>query len=125
MVFLATKHDTAYGVVVGQHADDKLAVQEIAEVGRRPEPYVVQSRQLIFAADIGNHRPPGGSQVRGHGRAHVAKTDEAYLAFDRSNVRGCTGAGFVARRRRRARRENTGIEIAHWDTLLICMFALV
>src|SRR5881227_3933775 len=78
----ATEHDFAHGIVVRQHADDNLAVEQIANIGRRSETECLKPADLVRAADIGDHPSPGGCEVRGHRRSHVTKADKADFAYD-------------------------------------------
>ncbi len=79
----ATAHDFAHGVVVWQHADDDLAVQEVAEISRRPETGRLKTGDLVRSADIGNHPSSGASKVGGHRHSHMTKADKADFAQHR------------------------------------------
>src|ERR1700751_6270813 len=79
----AAKHDLAHRVVVGQHADDELAVEQVTHICRSPDTERLEFGDLIFATDIGDHRPPGCRAVCGHRSVHAAKPNETYFAHDR------------------------------------------
>src|ERR1700736_159423 len=77
------EHDLAHGIVIGQHADHDLAVEQVADVRGWPETERLKLGELIGAADIGDHGPSGRYQVCGHCRSHVTKADEADIAHER------------------------------------------
>ncbi len=91
----ATEHDFAHGIVVRQHADDNLAVEQIADIGRRSETECLKPADLVRAADIGDHPSPGGCEVRGHRRSHVTKPDKADFAHDRPVTSGSSVASLA------------------------------
>src|ERR1700723_3199375 len=80
---LAAKNNLSYRVVVGQHADDELAVEQVADIRRGREAERLEFGPLAFAPNIGAHRPPGGREVCGHRRAHAPKPYDPYLTHDR------------------------------------------
>ena len=79
----ASKHDVADSVVVRQHADDDLAVEQVGDIRRGIEPERYELAHLVRATDIRDHPPSGGGEICGHRRAHVAKTDEADVSLHR------------------------------------------
>ena len=83
VIVVATKHDFAHGGVVRQHADNELAVEQIAHIGRRLETQCFELAHPIRASDIGEHPSSGGREVRCHCRSHVTETDKADFARDR------------------------------------------
>jgi len=80
---LATAHDFAHGIVVWQHADNDLAVQEVAEISRRSQTWRLKAGDLVRAADIGNHPSSGANEVGGHRHSHMTKADKADFAQHR------------------------------------------
>src|ERR1700689_5811066 len=79
----ATEHDFANGVVVRQHADDDLAVEEIGDVRCGLEAKRRELALLLRTADIGDHPASGGGEVGGHCRAHLTKTDKTDFTLGR------------------------------------------
>src|ERR1700719_2609491 len=77
------EHDLAHCIVIGQHADHDLAVEQVADVRGWLETERLKLGELISAADISDHGPSGGCEVCGHCRSHVAKADEADIAHER------------------------------------------
>src|SRR5258705_7688439 len=57
-----------------------LAVEQVAEIRRRPETGRLKPGDLVRAADIGDHPSPGGHEVSGHRRSHAAKSDKTDFA---------------------------------------------
>jgi len=77
IVIAVAEHDFAYGIIVRQHADDDVTVEQIADIRRRIETERLEFTELIRAADICDHPSSGGGEIRGHRPSHVAKTDKA------------------------------------------------
>jgi len=85
----APKRGLENGVVVRQHADDDLAVEQIGDLGRGPE---TECRELVHpvrATDIGDYPTPRGGKVCRHRRAHVTEADKADFALFGRRGRGC------------------------------------
>src|SRR3984957_10589679 len=82
----AAEHDFANGGVIRQHADDDLAVEEIGDVRCGLEAKRRELALLLRTADISDHPAPGGSEVGGHCRAHLTKTDKTDLSLRRRVV---------------------------------------
>jgi hypothetical protein len=76
----ASEHDSANGIIVGQHADDDVAAKHPRDIQRRVETELRQPVHLVLIADIGDHAMSGGRQVCRHRRAHAPETDEADFA---------------------------------------------
>ena len=84
-VAFAAKDHVPNGGVVGQHADDDLAVEQPAEVHRGLKTQRSELLHLIRVADIGDDPAPGGDQVRRHRCPHVTEADKADFTFDRQS----------------------------------------
>src|SRR2546423_14021867 len=82
-IITATEHDFVPGIVVRQHADDELAIEQIADVGRRPETERLKFANLIRTPDIRDHPSSGSREVRGHCRSHVPQADKADFTYER------------------------------------------
>jgi hypothetical protein len=82
IIVAAAEHDLAHGIVIGQHADHDLAVEQVADVRRGPETERLKLGELISAADAGDHGPSGGCEVCCHCGSHVTKANETYFAHD-------------------------------------------
>src|SRR5437763_10556671 len=82
-IITATEHDFAHGIVVRQHADDELAIEKIADVGRRPETERRKFANLIRTPDIRDHPSSGSREIRGHCRCHVPQANKADTGYDR------------------------------------------
>jgi len=83
-----------------------LAVEQVAEIRRRPETGRLKPGDLVRAADIGDHPSSGGHEVSGHRRSHAAKSDKTDFAQRRlaasqlcvpsklaRQILGCTSEG--------------------------------
>ena len=78
-----TEHDFAHGIVVRQHADDDLAIEQVTDVRCGPEADCLKLADLIGVADICDYRASGSREICGHRRSHATKADETYFAHDR------------------------------------------
>src|ERR1700728_1710632 len=74
---LPTKHYFTYGVVVRQHADNNITIEQIGEVRRRLETDCRKLGRLLWATDICDDLETTGGKICGHCCAHMAKSDEA------------------------------------------------
>src|SRR5437879_11916548 len=88
-IITATEHDFADGIVVRQHADDELAIEQIADVGRRPETKRLKFANLIRTPDIRDHPSSGSREVSGHCRSHMPQADKADFAYDQIGRASC------------------------------------
>ena len=80
----ATEYDFAHGVVVRQHADDKLAVEQVNDIRCGPETERLKLADLIRAANICDYPASGRHEVGGHRRSHVTKADKTDFTLQRS-----------------------------------------
>jgi hypothetical protein len=113
IVVATAEHDLAHSIVIGQHADHDLAVEQVADVRRGPQTERLKLAELIGAADVGDHGPSGGCEVCGHCRSHVTKADEAYIAHERREA-GLRAASTLVWRNFGKRR--AGFTLGHRDT---------
>jgi hypothetical protein len=81
IIVAATEYDFAHGLVVRQHADDDLAVEQVTDIRCGSETEPLKLADLIRAADVGDHPTSGGREICGHRRSHVAKADETNIAL--------------------------------------------
>jgi hypothetical protein len=65
-----------HGIVIRQHTDDDLAVEQVTDIRCGPETACLELADLIRATDIGNHLQSLGREVPGHRRAHAAKANK-------------------------------------------------
>jgi hypothetical protein len=73
---LATEYNLANGVVVREHGDNDLAIEEIGHVRCGLESKGRELGHLIRVTDIRNHPIPGSDEVGGHCRTHVTHSDK-------------------------------------------------
>ena len=118
-IVAATEHDFAHGIVVRQHADDDLAVEQVADIRCGAETERLKLADLIRAADIGDHPSSGGGEVCGHRRSHVTKADKADFAHGR-RATGQFSAGWTLVGRTSGciceGKRGTGLVPGHWDS---------
>jgi hypothetical protein len=76
----ATEHNFAHDFVVRQHADDDVAVEQIANVRGGPQTECLKLADPIRAADMGDHLSSLGREVCGHRRSHAAEADKSNFA---------------------------------------------
>src|SRR5216684_2532768 len=94
----ATKHDFARGIVVRQHADDDLAVEQVTDIRCGPETERLKPAYLIPAADICDYPSSGGREVCGHRGSHVTKADKTDFTRHRRPAGQFRAASTLARR---------------------------
>jgi hypothetical protein len=78
----ASKHDLAHGAIVGQHADDDAAVEQVGNVGRRPQAERLEFTDPLGATDICNHLAARRGEIRSHRRAHPTEADKSEVVRD-------------------------------------------
>jgi hypothetical protein len=78
------EHDFTHRIVVRQHADDDLAIEQVPDVRRGPDADCRKSIDLIGAADICDYRPSCSCEICSHCRSHATKADETYFAQNES-----------------------------------------
>src|SRR5438270_14001334 len=66
----ASKNDLADRVIIREHADDDLAVEQMGNVGCRLETERPKLVQAIRTTDIGDHGKTSCGQVFRHGSSH-------------------------------------------------------
>jgi hypothetical protein len=78
-----TENGLEHGIIVGQHGDDDLAIEQVADVRCGPETQRRKLRYLIGATEKCNYRASSGREICSHRRSHATKTDQPYFAHDR------------------------------------------
>jgi hypothetical protein len=84
-------YDLANGAVVRQHADDDLAIEQIAEIHRGLETERDELFHLVRPTDVGDYPTSGGGEIAGHRRPHVAEADKSDFGL-RRQAAACSGA---------------------------------
>src|ERR1700734_734153 len=82
-VRFAAEHYFANGIVVRQHADNDLTIEEIGHGRCGLEAEGGELAHLLRPTARCDHLNPIGGKVGGHCHAHMAESDKANSAFSR------------------------------------------
>jgi len=112
----APERGVEHGIVIRQHGDDDIAVEQIGAIGRRPEAESGEFQRPVRVTDVGDDFASEGREVCGHGHAHAAEADKAdlglFLQADGWAGIGREGAEFVDQRLPPARVLQSGAFVA-------------